>query len=105
MDKTVFLIDDESLGALAAVNFIVHVELWTSTLFSPFLGKRGVALKVLQTNLNHSRAASASLGGTFTKGNFDLALIQEASISRDPIAELGEISGKIAYCNNVIEQL
>ncbi len=57
--------------------------------------------KLIQVNLHHSRAASASLCRTFTQGNFDLALIQEPWISQGRVAGLGDARGNIIYCKDI----
>lgn len=55
-------------------------------------------MKVIQVNLHHSRAASASLTKTFTLGKFDLALIQEPWISKGRVAGLADAKGRLIYC-------
>ncbi len=60
-----------------------------------------MASKILQINLHHSKAASASFCRTFTSGSYDLALIQEPWLHRGRIAGLADARGRLIYCNNV----
>ena len=57
--------------------------------------------KVVQINLHHSKAASASFCQFFLSNNFDLALIQEPWLHRGRISGLGDVKGELIYCPSV----
>ena len=85
-----YSIDEASFGALRANQF------------KAFYGLAKVAfrvlmegIRVLQINLQHSRAASAAL--TRTMGDYDIALIQEPWVSRGKILGLSGINGELIY--------
>jgi len=48
-----------------------------------------VSLRLLQTNLHHSKAASAALLPRLTEGGADLVLVQEAWVVGGKVAGLG----------------
>lgn len=60
-----------------------------------------MAAKILQINLHHSKAASASFCRSFSSGGYDLALIQEPWLHRGRIAGLADARGKVIYSNSV----
>ena len=60
-----------------------------------------MTFKVLQVNLHHSKAASASFCRTFTRGSYDVALIQEPWVNRGRIAGLADTKGKLIHCDSI----
>ena len=54
-------------------------------------------LRILQVNLQHSKAASAALCQQFLRDNIDLALIQEPWLCKGGVAGLGEAKGELVY--------
>ena len=56
-------------------------------------------LKVLQINLQHSKAASAAFCRYLLKEDVDVALIQEPWIFKGRVAGLGECKGRLIYCD------
>lgn len=56
---------------------------------------------MLQANLHHSRAASASLCRNFMQGNFNLPLVQEPWISQGQVAGLADAKGTIICCKDI----
>lgn len=57
-------------------------------------------LKVVQINLHHSKAASATFCQFFAANQFDLALIQEPWLHRGRISGLGDVKGELMYCSS-----
>uniref|UniRef100_A0A1B6JMA2 Endonuclease/exonuclease/phosphatase domain-containing protein n=1 Tax=Homalodisca liturata TaxID=320908 RepID=A0A1B6JMA2_9HEMI len=57
--------------------------------------------RVLQINLQHSRAASAAFCQFFLQEGFDLALIQEPWLHQGRVAGLNETKGKLIYCTSL----
>ncbi|KAJ8915263.1 hypothetical protein NQ315_014770 [Exocentrus adspersus] len=55
-------------------------------------------IRVVQVNLQHSRAASAAL--SVLMRDFEVALIQEPWINKGKIVGLGPVGGELIYCRS-----
>ena len=54
-------------------------------------------LKILQVNLQHSRAATANLRTTFRAGRFDIALVQEPWVYQGAVRGLSSLGADVIY--------
>lgn len=61
----------------------------------------GDVLRILQVNLQYSKAASDAFFHTVALQNVDIALIQEPWMYKDRVAGLNNIQGKLVYCRTI----
>ena len=57
-----------------------------------------MALKVIQVNLQHKKAASAAFCIFVVKENVDITLIQEPWVHQGCVSGLGDCKGKLIHC-------
>ncbi|KAG8327156.1 hypothetical protein J6590_024540 [Homalodisca vitripennis] len=85
----VCFLDEVCYKAVKASNCRANLGLWQSR----------TMLRVLQINLQHSRAASAAFCQFFLQEGFDLALIQEPWLHQGRVAGLNETKERLGFSN------